>query len=293
MIRTPFKVGSIEVSANGNKQLSIPVNLGTITGINFRMMNGATAVSDIAVSKAVLKTIRLEASPKNGMSFDIIKPFSATNLYVRELYYGAARGVTNSAEFPCYDPSAVLFTDEEHRAYLNIGTADLAALNLDFTFGATVTGCTRVDVWVEFDAAIIDYLGAHTRIGSMTTKIPATGGDVVIDNLPKNTDGSFQYQTIHIPVPTNMVLDYITIVSNSNKDIYREVPVSLLQKWQKDCGRTPQTAVVTVDFSKEAFSAYYLSGNMSDFKVTPHFTASGASETQVEVWFELLYLKKG
>ena len=292
MIRKPFKIGSIEATAGGNKQLSIPTNMGTLTGLYMMPIAGSLPVGQLEDIYDAIKDFRIEVSPKNGMSFDLVKPSSPKRLYQRERYFGATRGVTNDPAIISYHPSAVLFTDEEHRAYLNIGCSDLAAITLDVNFKSDVMGLTRIDVWCEFDSGMIGNLGAHTRIGSISPKIPATGGDIEITTLPKNTDGQFQYQAVHIEVPANMDIESVTVVVNSDQFIFREVPISLLRRMQIEADREPQANLVTIDFSKEAFAAYFLPGKMSDFKIIPRFKAlAGAVETNIEVWYELLYQK--
>ena len=294
MIRKYYKVGLIDAVAGGVKQIPIPVNLGTITGLYFYMKNGSGAAASVAVVKAALKNIMMTASPKNGMSFDIIKPFTPEKLYRRELNYGSVFGFTaNAAELLTYDPSASLFTAESSRAYLNLGTLDLAALTLEFNFMSAITGLSGIETWIEYDPRN-NVLGAHVRLGMLTQKVPATGGDVEIVTLPKNTDGSFGYQKIDIGIPANMTVDKVTVVTDNDQYQLREVPVSLLKRGQIECGRTPAADVVTIDFAKEAFANFFLPGQMGDFKVVPHFVpGTGAVESQIDIDYELLYTPKG
>lgn len=289
MIRKYHKVGLIEAVAGAPKQIEIPTTLGTITGIYLMPKNGVAAAASVAKVTASVASIQITANPKNGMAFDFVKPITPAKLYRRELYFASTFGVTNSGTVLAFDPSAALFTAESTRAYLNLGTADLAKLVVELIFAAVLDGVTGVEIWVEYDPRQSN-LGAHIRLGKATQKIPATGGDIEIVHLPKSVDGSFQYQKIDIAVPANMSIDTVTVVVDSDRYELRAIPVALLERGQVEAGRKPQADVVTLDFAKEAFASFFLPGKMTDFKVIPHFVAGvGAVESQIDVDYELLY----
>lgn len=289
MFRRPVKIGVIEAVAGAPKQIEIPRDLGTVTYLMFLPKNGVNPAASIDVVKNAISSFQLTAAPKNGMSFDIIKPVSPELLYHREDRYSAVLGVTNSADILTYDPSAMLAVSTEYQRYLDIGTTDLSKLTLEVVFKAAIAGLTGIEVWAEFDP-IAAPLGAHVRIGSVSAKVPATGGEIEVTTLPMAQDGSFHYQTINIYTPANMSISKVSFTVNSDKDEYRDVPTAVIQRLNMMAGLKPVPGVLTIAFSKEAMAQYFLNGNMQSFKLKPTFTVSaGAVASDILINYELLY----
>jgi hypothetical protein len=288
MIRKLHKVGRVELVAGGPKQIDIPANLGTITGVYFMPKNGSATPAN-GKTVASIATIALTAHPKNGTSFDIIKATTPAKLKIRELYYGSVFGVENSEAIVGFDPSAALFVAESTRAYMNLGGADMQKYTAEIVSKAALDGVDAVEVFIEYDRQVSN-LGAHVRLGKVTQKVPAAGGDIEITHLPKNSNGSFQYQKIDIQIPDDFTADKITLEVDNGKEELRELNPTLLNRLLTEAGRTPQSGLVTLDFSKEAFANYNLPGKMEAFKIVLTLTAGvGAVESQIDIDYELLY----
>lgn len=289
MIRTPISAGSLEIVANSNKGLKIPTDHGgTIDYIGLVFYNGTALVTDLAVIAAAVKSLWLRAAMKTGDAFDIIQQgLTPDKLLHRELFYDAARGLVSSASILGFDPSTSYAKDAEHKAFLNIGCADIASLTLDVSYGAVITGVNRIEVFYDLDAAMISKLGAHSRIGWTTITVPAAGGVVDIKDLPT---GNFKYQAIHIGETADMKVGKVTLQVNTSGFPLRDIPRVLNDRLLVKNDRKPQANVFSLDFAKEDYSAYFLPGAMSDFKVKPEFVAGGAAvEVVLPVWWEVIY----
>lgn len=289
MYRTPISAGSVEVIANSNRSLKIPTDHNAvISSLSFLFYKGTTLVTDKAEVLLAVTSMWLRASMKNGQAFDIIQQGTTLDkLFHRELFYNASRGLVNSGSILEYDPSTSYAKDAEHKAYLSIGCNDISTLVLDVAFGATLNGITRVEVFYELDELMIQNLGAHSRIGWTTVTVPAAGGVIDIDTLPK---GNFKYQAIHIGEVALMKVGKISLQINTTGFPMRDVPRVVNDRLLVKSDRTPQTNVFSLDFAKEDYAAYYLPGQMSDFKVRPEFVpGSGAVAVTLPIWWEVIY----
>jgi len=289
MYRTPISAGSLEVIANSNRNLKIPTDHNAvISSLSFLFYKGTTLVTDKAETLLAIQSLWLRASMNNGNAFDIIQQGTTLDkLFHRELYYNASRGLTNSGSILEYDPSTSYAKAAEQKAYLSIGCADISTLVLDVAFGATLNGITRVEVFYELDELMVQNLGAHSRIGWTTVTVPAAGGVIDIDTLPK---GNFKYQAIHIGEVALMKVGKISLQINTTGFPMRDVPRIVNDRLLVKNDRTPQTNVFSLDFAKEDYAAYYLPGQMSDFKVRPEFVpGSGAVAVTLPVWWEVIY----
>jgi hypothetical protein len=289
MIRVPFSAGSLTVTANSNANLKIPTDHnGTITGVSLLFYNGTALVTNAAYITAAIKSLWLRCSMKTGDAFDIIQQGTTPDKILhRELFYNESRGLVTSPSILEYDPSTSYGKDAEHKAFLNLGCADISTLVLDVAFGANITGINRVEVFYELDEALKANLGAHSRFGWSTITVPATGGVVDIDNLPK---GNFRYQAIHIGEVALMTVGKVTLQVNTTGFPMRDVPRVVSDRLLVKSDRAPQDGVYSLDFAKEDHAAYFLPGNMSDFKVKPEFVPGvDAVEVTLPIWWEVIY----
>jgi hypothetical protein len=289
VIKTPISAGSLEVIANSNRSLKIPTDHnGTISHLSFVFYNGTALVTNKAVITTAIQSLWLRCSMQSGDAFDIIQQGTTPDkLFHRELFYNGVRGLTNSGSILEFDPSTSYAKDAEHKAYLNFGCADVSNLTLDMSFGSTITGINRVEVFYELDSLMVAKLGAHSRIGWTTITVPAAGGIIDIDTLPK---GNFKYQALHIGEVTLMQVGKVSLQINTTGFPMRDVPRVVNDRLLVKNDRTPQANVFSLDFAKEDYAAYYLPGQMSDFKVKPEFVpGSGAVAVTLPVWWEVIY----
>lgn len=287
MIRNPVKIGTIEAVAGATKDLSVPVgHNGTICGLYFMPKDGDNDVALVETVNNAVESILLEATSNKLGTFPILDRVTPAFLYMRELYYSATRGVVNSGAIISYDPSASYGKDEEHRILQNLGTQDLSAMNVRVVFKGVVANLTHVDVWADIDYNIIQPLGVHTRIAKMSVSVPANGGQIEVDTLPK-FDPTYAYTVMHISEPENLAVKSLTLLTNGTVYNHRDTPNVLLDRLATENDRSPQPGFCHLDFAKEDIARYFLPAGMSEMKLMPTFAGVGGAGTST-VWYEVL-----
>lgn len=294
MIRQPVKIGSLTASSGAVLDLSVPVgHNGTITGFTFHCVSNAStlAASTVAQIKTAISKINLSVTHKTEGTFAILNDVSPTFLFARELYYAQSRGLAANVDgILHYDPSAAMRGGEAASNIRNLGTRDLTDMVIRVTFGGTITGVVRVDVYAEIDYNLIADLGAHVRIAKASESVGVAGGEVEVRGLPR-IDSRFGYEAIHVHSAslTDMTISKVSMVIDGSNWLYRDIQKEIIDRALILQNRKPQDGFTTLDFAKEDNPAYFLNGGMSEIKLLPTFVAGGsAAAGSVAVWYETL-----
>lgn len=294
MIRNPIKIGIIQATDGGVEHLPIPVgHNGTISQIIFMCYKNGSLVDP----SDALASFTLDATSQAEGNFTILNQLSPEFLKYRMNRHRMPWMVPVGGILH-YDPAAGMYKDEFTRNKQTLGCADLSALTIRADFLADTTTLDRIEVWVDLDYNLIQPIGEHVRISSLTDFVPAAGGKIEITELPV-MDRRYGFHALHIgnsnPGSTNrLMVDKVSVVINGQRHAYRDVPTGVVEYLAMLQGRRQEVTVAnklfaTVDFNKEDLASYFLPAGMNEFKVIPEYVATGTPVgASVQVFYELI-----
>jgi hypothetical protein len=235
---------------------------GSIYGIYLRVRKGAGVASIAEIAADILRVqLRLDGEPILDASAAQIQ--ALVNYLAGDIKGGA---VTNGI-LPLYFAQAQMRGWEKGAALFRIGTANIAQITLDITFGAAALATTGIEVHVDRTDEVMP-LGSHIRFLPYPQSFAGTGA-YEISTLPK--------------VPNSALLDLHTFAANisevtvklNNVPVHDQVSAELNNNLLERAGFTPQTNVYTVSQNRSRQSNdFLLFDGITDYRLVPTFTVA-------------------
>ena len=235
---------------------------GSIYGISLRVRKGAGEASVAEIAADIQRVqLRLDGEP--------ILDASAAQIQALVNFLGGdvVNGDVLNGVLPLYFAQSGLRRWEDGAALFRLGTANVAQITLDITFGAAALATTAIEVYVDRTNEVSP-LGSHIRFLPYPQSFAGTG-EYEISTLPKAPNTAL----VDLHVFSANISQ--TTVKVNNVPVFDQVPASVQNTLLNRSGYKPQTNVYSITMNRaRSVNGMMPFDGVTDYRVVPTFTVA-------------------